>query len=197
MKNKIVLGFIFLCASTVTYAQDSGFYLGASVGQSDVDLGFSAGDVFDDLPSGVSISTDEEDTTYSFNVGYNLNENWSLDAAIVDLGEASISVTDGVDRGDVDVSVDGYTIGVTGSLPLSDRFKLFAKAGVLFWEGDIKATVSGEGTILSDSDDGNDAYYGFGAAYIIDQIELFIDYTFNEIDDVDVDVISVGIKYNF
>jgi hypothetical protein len=50
---------------------------------------------------------------------------------------------------------------------------------------------------VTDSDDGTDVYFGVGASYSFDKVDINADFVRYEVDGVDVDVISIGAAYRF
>jgi hypothetical protein len=81
--------------------------------------------------------------------------------------------------------------GLSGKLPLSDSVSLSARAGAYFWELDSKFAFQDtiEGNFSgSESDDGQDIYYGLGLD--IGWFGLF--YEVYDIDDEDVDFLGVS-----
>jgi OOP family OmpA-OmpF porin len=117
------------------------------------------------LPAATGSSTDDRDTTFSAAVGYTFNRFLSLELSYADLGEATSSqfstfalVTDRMGttmplnfRVDQKVSAETLSISVLGTLPLSERWTLFARGGYGFSESDVKirASFSTPGSIPS------------------------------------------------
>jgi OOP family OmpA-OmpF porin len=165
--------FSLVSASSVM-ASDRGFYLGASGGQSsadfDVDFDFILADTI--FPVRQS-NLDSEDTGFAIFGGYRFFRYLAVEAGYLDLGKLSytaVGSTPGLGLLPVAVGIDVETKGATGSvlgsLPLSDRFELFGRAGFLFADTEISATFSGGGfsDTASDSDNINYAELGIGAA---------------------------------
>lgn len=199
MKKELLITGLLATLISPAFAEGNGFYIGANIGKTDVDSGSYAEFILFPLPSEITESIDNDDTGYSINAGYNFNQYISIDASYIDLGEFSHSVEGGSSRGMESTSINGVTVGATGSLPLSENFKLYAKAGYLFWdlEEDFTETTPNfhaEGKYKAKN---NDVFYGVGAAYIIGKTELSLDYTFYAVEKIDIDLFSLGLKFNF
>lgn len=184
-----------------------GYYVDIGVGQAKADL---------DTPSGWN--DDDTDTAYSVGIGYKFNNYIAVEAGYLDLGKASQTGT-GTVTGTLYGSpfsatgtftgtyeVDGFYLGPVLSLPVADRLELNARAGVYFWDLDVRATAASftyggttyTGVTASGSDDGEDFYFGIGATYnATKNIAVGADWTRYDIDGTDVDVLSARLKYNF
>lgn len=157
---------------------DSGFYLGAGVGQGSVD-----GDL-DDGEGGFSF--DGDDTAYKLIAGYNLGIIPLIDLAAeieyVDFGKPE----DGGAELDVTAlaafGVVGVNLGPIG---------LFGKVGVASWDADV-STDFGSG-----SDDGTDPAYGIGARFQIASFQIRAEYEYFDVDDADADLLSASLLYTF
>ena len=178
MKKLLVPTFIAATSLSLTTiaAEDSGWFLGAAIGQSDVD-----------------ISAYDESTTYKLVTGYDFNKNWALGVEYIDMGDFDINGFPGVSA---DVEIDGFNFFGMFSIPVSDSFDLFAKAGAFHWEGD--ASISGGGLSISLDDDGTDFSWGVGAALnASDSASLFLEYQRFDVDGDDIDTITAGLLFRF
>src|SRR5262245_24371923 len=114
----LVVGSVALAllgASSVVRAADQGIYIGANIGGSNVDIDkddidAAVVDAFNSAGFAVidgDSSLDDSDTTWSLAVGYQFNPYIAVEAAWVDLGEATYkatgTVTDGFNTFDADV----------------------------------------------------------------------------------------------
>ena len=76
---KKALAFSLLFASGVAAAQQSGFYVGAGVGQGKVSIDNGASDALVNAgATNVSSSKDNTDTSYKIFAGYQINKNFSV-----------------------------------------------------------------------------------------------------------------------
>jgi len=170
--------------------------------------------------SGVTV--DDDDSEMMLGVGYRLTDNLAVEAAMGMGSEVSATTSGTVTgtlygksytaTGSVKVSAEtdnSFMLGGVYSAPINNQFSLNAKAGLLFWDVDYIASASGtltyDGTSYSGSTsetflskDGEDLYYGIGAAYAASEdVDIRADYMRTEIDDADIDVISLAAVVNF
>jgi len=172
-KVKIVfvcLAGFFLGMPTVAIAgADSGFYIGAGVGDASVkDTNF-----------------DESDSAYKLFGGYNIGfiplVDFAVEASYVDFGKPSTS------SGSVEVT----GLNAFGLAGLSfGPFGVFAKAGALSWNSD--STFNN----VSSSDSGSDPAYGVGARFAIGSFSVRAEYEVYDLD-ADLDMVSVSGVFTF
>jgi hypothetical protein len=167
--------------STSALAVDNGIYVGASVGESNVDLNDGGFDVDDNV------------TAYKLNVGWRILDWAGIEANYVDLGEFEGDFDDGTVSGAVDLESDGINFSGLLFLPVGP-VDLFARAGFISW--DTKAHLTGD-LDASDSDDGMDFSYGAGAQFRVWSLSLRAEYEVFDISPEKVDMISVGIMWTF
>lgn len=146
------------------------FYAGASVGKASVEADFF----------------DENDTSKKLIFGYVFDlpvVDFSLETSYVDFGSphrggAQIEIT-GLDA----FAVAGLDFGFMG---------VFAKAGVISWDGDSRL-----GT-FQESSSGTDSAYGIGARFNVASLFVRAEYEKFDIKDTDdVDMLSVGVVWRF
>ena len=152
-------------------AQDQGFYAGAGVGQSFVDEG-----IYDD-----------EDTAFSVFGGYQFNRYFALEAGYADFGKIEADVLA------PELEADSAYLTAVGSLPITEQFSAYAKAGFHAWN--LDAELPG----LIDSDDsGTDPTYGVGLQYrFTDLIALRGEYSRFEVEDADADLAQLQVRFDF
>lgn len=152
-------------------AQDPGFYVGAGAGQSFVD----------------ETGYDDEDTAFSAFGGYQFNRWFGLEAGYVDFGELE------PDLDGASLEADAVYFTAVGTLPFTDKFSGYAKAGFQRW--DVDAAIPGFGTA---DDSGNDPTYGVGLQYsFTDAVALRGEYSRFEFEDADVDLAQVQLRFDF
>lgn len=135
---------------------DHGFYIGAGGGISDFD-----GLICDDSDSPCDSSDNElldKDAAWQLFAGYQFNSNWSVEAGYTDLGRARNHDDEPDDRYYAEVA----TLGIVGSLPVTDRMALHAKVGGAYY--DVNRDDRSEGSSRY-SDDGLSYTFGLGASY--------------------------------
>ncbi|WP_111265453.1 outer membrane beta-barrel protein [Marilutibacter maris] len=149
-----------------------GFYAGAGVGQSLVDEG----------------RYDDEDTAFSAFGGYQFNRYFALEAGYADFGELESRDV----GGDLEAS-SGYLVAV-GSVPFGANLSGYAKAGLHRWDLDsaLPAVIGGR------DDSGTDPTYGIGLQYRFnDSLALRGEYSRFEIEDADLDLAQLQLRFDF
>jgi hypothetical protein len=158
---------------------DSGFYLGAGVGQAsvgDIDAG-------DDLGK---ISFKGDDTGYKAIVGYNFGI-----IPLLDLGVEAEYVDFG-NPDDGGVKADASAIAAFGVAGLNlGPFGIFAKVGAFNWDADVTDGID------SYSDDGTDAAYGAGVRFHIASFQIRAEYEYFDAGPAALDLISASLLYTF
>lgn len=100
------------------------------------------------------LSADETDVGWNFSLGYRVNNYLAAELAYVDSGEASLverygpistvlpipNPVTGITRS-YTVSSRGPALSVLGSLPLSSKWELFLRGGVLFAKQEVEARM--------------------------------------------------------
>ncbi|MEJ2463774.1 MAG: outer membrane beta-barrel protein [Candidatus Thiodiazotropha sp.] len=171
MKKYIQIAFMGFCfLSSAVYAQSG--YFGFGVGTANYS----------------EANFDESDTGLNIYGGFLANENLGFEISYTDFGKE-----EGNYLGyDASVEVTGLGLSAIGFLPLSNDFNLFGKVGLMAWDADI-----GLGP-FSDSTDGSDLLFGFGATYqISDQFSLRGAWEFVDLDEGELDMLSINAQINF
>lgn len=178
MESKLALIALALTLSLpgATHAQETGAYLDASVGRSDInESGWDNG------------------MSFSIGGGYSFNESISVEARYIDFGEFDDDLPPVWT-----LSGDAFVVDLVASYPLSERISIFAKLGFFSWDAEV--TEAGFGELASD--DGTDFTYGAGFKLrFTDQFSSYFQfkrYAF-EVDgeDLDLDDIGIGLQYRF
>jgi outer membrane immunogenic protein len=148
---------------------DSGFYIGAGVGDASVkDTNFDASDSAYKIFGG-------------YNIGFIPLVDFAVEASYVDFGKPSTS-TD---------SVEVTGLNAFGLAGLSfGPFGIFAKAGAISWDSD--STFGSTST----SDSGTDPAYGVGARFAIGSFSVRAEYEAYDLK-ADVDMVSVSGVFTF
>ena len=179
-KTLLIAVFGSSLAFTVSaHAGDTGLYVGGSVGQSTLKVN--------------DIDFDETDTTYKIFAGYMLLPFLGVEGGYVDFGGPNRNYSG---LGSVEFQVDGWEGFVVGNLPLGP-VDLFAKAGVLSYNVDVKTNGPVFGN-LSGNDSDEVGAYGAGAAVGLGPIKVRGEYTYYDVNHVDdAYLLSVGVTYQF
>ncbi|HEY9199377.1 MAG TPA: outer membrane beta-barrel protein [Gammaproteobacteria bacterium] len=184
-------------------AENSGWYVGAGVGQSSVDISGSEVDALtaaEGLTSTTSV--DDTDTAWKLFGGYRLTENFGIETAYMDYGSITSDTTVTAPVAgtiNIDLETTAWIIDAVGILPLNEQFELFGKLGVAMWdiEADVSAVAGGTAFGGSVEDDGSDFHFGVGAGYALtDTIGIRAEWERVNGDD-DLDAWTVGAQFGF
>ena len=175
MRNKLMLtpaAFLLgaLALGTTASAADNGFYLGASVGRSNVKID-------DDFAR-----IDEDDTAYKIIAGFRPLDFIGVEASYVNFGKPE----KGAQRADS----DGITAFVVGFLPVGP-VDVYAKGGLI--NADTSVVTAGRKVF---SEKGTEFAYGVGAQFRLLSLSVRAEYERFDIAD-DLDMLSIGVTYTF
>lgn len=164
---------------------DSGFYIGAGVGQGSVD------DDIDGAEGFGGGSFDGDDTAYKLIAGYNFGIIPLIDLGVeleyIDFGQPDDSI------GGLNVEVDANGIAAFGIAGVNlGPVGVFGKVGAISWDADVDVESLG-----SASDDGTDMAYGLGARLHIASFQIRAEYEFFDLDGTDADLLSASLIYTF
>jgi hypothetical protein len=175
MRKNIMTGLVAALALTSLPAvsADNGIYLGASVGQSGLQI--------DDF------NYDADATGYKIIAGWRFLDWLAVEGNYVDFGSGD----DRVAGSRIETEADGISLSAVGFLPVGP-VDLFARVGAIDWNADVSSPGVGRG-----SDDGTDLTYGVGAQVRVWSLSLRAEYEMFDIDDADVDMISLGVTWTF
>ena len=151
-------------------------YVGISYGQTDFDI---------------SVLDFDKGNGIGLRAGYQINNYTAIEGSYIDSGKADDN------DGSASWYLEGETlqIGARVSTDISNPFQAYIKAGYAFWDFDLDQTNTGQGT---ESDDGNDLFYGIGLAYSAGNAHrFFLEFQTLEADDTDIDTTSIGYEYRF
>ena len=177
MNNKFIANSIVglalatnVAASNAYAVELDDFYLGASAVQTFID----------------ERGLDEDTTGGKVFGGYKINQYFSVEASYYDF--------DTLEDRNNSLELDGFGLGVVASYPLTSNFSAFAKVGAHDW--DVKAGGQFVNALSQDSD--TDVFFGIGAKYkLTDALSLHAEAERFEVEDVDLDVASVGFTFDF
>ena len=173
--RKAILATGLLMASTAPMAADNGIYLGASLGQANVEA-----DTIQGLPK-----IDDEDTGFKFIAGIRPLDWFAVEASYVNFGE--------VKNGPLSVEADGISAFGVFFVPVGP-VDLFAKGGLITFENELK--FEDVGTLTRE--DGTDLAYGVGVQFRLLSLGVRAEYEIFDIDDVeDANFLSIGVTYTF
>lgn len=169
---------------TAAHAEnDQGFYLGAGVGQFNVQI-----DDIDDTDNAIE-RLDDDDNAWKLFAGYRFNPYISLEAAYIDFGGPSDRFETGGSSGDYSAELSGFAPYVIGTLPLGP-VELFGKIGYYFYDVDLNVDLDDVGgNVFHSSKSDEDLLYGAGVGMtFFDHLHARLEYEridSNVIDDAD------------
>jgi len=186
-----MLGATVMAAPAVSIAQargETGWYLGGNIGQSKLKDGCSG-------LGGSGISCDDKDTAFKILGGYNINRNFAAELGYTDLGKAKASGLGLTDE----LKATAWELSAVGSYPVANQFSVFGRLGLYF--ADAKENTNFVGNFKHTN---NDLTYGFGVRYdfsrevgVRGEWQRYSKVGGGDIGKSDVDVISVGVVWNF
>jgi OOP family OmpA-OmpF porin len=182
MKIQSILAVLVLAALTPSIASaDKGLFVAASVGSAELSESFDNFDI------------DADSTAYRFTVGWRLNDYFAIDGGYQNFGRFEQTVDDAGTPVNVSLKADGFTLGAIGSLPIGDRFSLFARAGAFFWDGDAEIN-----DVTAASPEETNFFFGVGARMALtERLSATVDGSRYDLDGTDSTILSAGIEFRF
>lgn len=172
--RKAILATALSLASAASMAADNGIYLGASIGDANIDIDQGLAQV------------DGDDTGFKFIAGIRPLDWFAVEASYVNFGEA--------EQGPFAADADGISAFGVFFLPVGP-VDVFAKGGLISFD----ASVERDG-IAGDvfREDGTDLAYGIGVQFRLLSLGVRAEYEKFDIDDIDdANMLSIGVTYTF
>ena len=212
-RTTCIVSVVMALAAAPAAAQEAGWYIGGSLGQSMVDI--SESDLTTDLNSiGITTSgmtTDEKDVGWKAILGYRAHRNFAVEGSYVNLGEFTARTTVSAINGiaitpqQLTVSVkakDVFSIAAVGILPIGNNLSAFAKLGAYSADAELHIAAAGS---LTESERDEGLLFGAGLNFdltrnisIRGEWERFADVgTDRTGGEGDVDLVSIGAVYRF
>ena len=164
-----------------TASAEKGLYFGGSIGSA------SLTERFDEFV------IDDDSTAYRITLGWQFSDFLGIEAGYHNFGRFEDSYTIDGEPIDLRLEADGFTLGATASIPLSQSFWLYGRAGAFMWDGDADVN-----SITDARPEETNPYYGGGAKVkMTERFSLVGDWTRYELKDTASDVISLGLTYRF
>jgi hypothetical protein len=178
MRKALIGVLLFLSSTLAAQAADNGIYVGASIGQGNID-------VDDDIFGSSGIDLDGDETGFKFIAGIRPLDWFGVELNYVDFGDVEDRTLQAKANG-----VSAFAVGFLAVGPVD----LYAKAGLINWE----TTVSQRGLGDLFRDDGTDPAYGVGVQFRLLSFAIRAEYEKFDLDNVDdVSMLSVGVTYTF
>ncbi len=217
--------------------EDRGFYIGLSHGETEFfndtslceefagDVGealsgeggssFLVSESFAELVYTTECTQRTSDDANKYFVGYRFSEVVAVELTSIDFGAAGLSLStdvaapSGSFSGDAEVKVEVEGISLAGlfSLPIGERFGLYARLGVLDWEANGRGTASGRlpdgsggSAAVNDefvaSESGTDVHYGVGGRFRVSN-HFAVRAEWERYEIADLNVLSAGVEFSF
>ena len=210
VKASGTLGFAVLVsiASPCVQADDSGWYIGANIGQSRsiIDHERIIGELQQQGFATTSISDDEYDFGYKAFGGYQFNQYLALEGGYFDLGQFGFSANTlpaGTLNGNI--RLRGANLDAIGFLPFTEKLSGFGRVGLNY--ADARDSFHGSGLVqVSDPSPQKKSFnykFGLGLQYeLTPSFATRLEAERYRIDDAignkgDIDLLSVGLVYRF
>lgn len=200
---KKIFGYLIVAScmasvSNLAHADSSGVYAAFDIGQHKMKEMCAA------EPGVTYTSCDDSDMAYRLGIGYQLNQNFGVEASYINLSDLAASGTYLGAAFTQKVSGDAFQFAVIGTAPINESFSVFGKVGVARASLDNDANVIGVGA-GKESANSTKATFGVGASYNINK-QMAIRAQYEDLgkwgDDATtgtskVNMFSVGIAYKF
>ena len=146
MQFRKIVGTCTLAAvmtSGAARAEETGFYLGAGVGESQQEAGVFSG----------------HDTALKLFGGWSINKYFAIEGGYIDAGTRS----DTIGNVDVDITSDGFLVEGLARWPLGNVIAPYAKFGYAFYDTTLRNSIGNQSFSASESD--SDFIYGGGLEF--------------------------------
>ncbi len=186
LASSALAAFALTAAMTARADVAPGFYAGAGFGTTELSE-----------ESLAAFTADDSDNGFKFFGGYSFNEYFAIEASYFDLGEASGTLEDSeIGEFDFDVGVSGMSASVIGRIPVAEMFSLFGRIGFASYDLEFGVSIPGIGS-GSESESETDMVYGGGGALSFGAFEVRAEYEVLNVEDGDVNMISLSGVYRF
>lgn len=170
-----LLAYSLLIAASPASAADRGFYAGAGLGQMNTEV--------DDV-LGLDYDFDEDDVGFKVFGGYQFFPWLGVEGAYLDGGSPSIKESRGDETLKLGIDVWSLVASAVFALPVGERFELFVKPGIAYW--DASTSLGFSSPTFSDSfreDDSGSAFFlGAGAGFeVTENFGLRLEYEWFEV----------------
>ncbi len=170
-------------------AQRGDFYIGGHLGIADVKV--RSGGAFDQIVDG-------DENVLSYEMGYDFSPHIGIEAAYHDLSKvdgAILPCAQDVRCSEIETTTKftALTLALTPRYPVTGRVSVFAKIGLVAWEGDVENAVENLDVDLDDLDQG-DTLIGVGVQVgLISRLDAVTQWqSFG-----DIEIVSAGLRLTF
>jgi hypothetical protein len=182
MLKRVLVTFAFFCTSIFCEGADLSTYLGGAIGQG-VEI-----EAVDD------VGAESSDPSLKLFGGIGIGENFAAEIAFHDFGTTTCCGPSYADFG-FERNGDAFSASVVALWPIK-RFRLFAKAGALWWNVDgHDLTIAGRRPYSSN---GVDLVAGAGGDIaVVSGLRIRLEWEHLKIDDDTADSVSIGALWQF
>jgi len=182
MSRRALVVVAFVCTPILCEGTDLSIYLGGSIGQG---VEIEAVD---------NVGTESSDPSFKFVGGVGIGDNIAAEIAYHDFGTTTCCGPSYADFG-FERNGDAFSTCAVALWPIN-RFRLFAKAGALWWDVDgHDLTIAGPRPY---SNDGVDLVVGAGSDIaVVSGLRIRLEWEHLKIDDADADSVSIGVLWQF
>jgi opacity protein-like surface antigen len=202
----VVASLVFLFGGSVVSAAESGWYIGAGVGESKIYDTSACSKVGGALEPGFSCRERTTDTAKRIFGGYRFNQYVSVETSYIDIGNFSASASgtkSGVPAtGSISLKASGITVDVDGVLPITEPFGLLGQIGIVRWRTTKSSSISTLGVSMTEDESttGVSLQIGAGVKYdftrdIRGRVELVRYPDTNGRSQIDVLLVSVAYRF--
>ncbi|MBC2730805.1 outer membrane beta-barrel protein [Thiobacillus sp.] len=207
MKLQHLASFALLALSTTAFAD--GFYGVGEITRSNLSLDRNHfdGALLANGATGLSSSDSGNSTKWRLQGGYRFNPNLAVEAGYIDFGKAKYTASYSGGSAQGSLKAGGVDVAALLSLPLSDSFSVFGKAGVVAAKVDSRLSASGAAVAASGDASTHVVrpLLGVGALYkLSDHVDLRADYDHvsglgksDKTGKMGANLFSLGLAYNF
>jgi hypothetical protein len=158
-----------------------GFYAGAGLGVTDIDIGIWG--------------NADQTATYKIFAGYELPKALGVEAGWVSLGGHE---NNRLGNAQGTLHTQGWTTAVTGRIPISKVFALYGKLGYFFWSTRFDADWSWGPPITSGNRNGGELFWGGGMRFNVKRVAFLGEYERYTTGDLgDHKAFSFAVRYTF
>jgi OmpA-OmpF porin, OOP family len=160
--------------------EQSGFYVGASVGEATNASGEFKG----------------SDFAFELSGGYAFNQYLGFEVAYIDTGTQD----DTIGLVAVETESSGVITSALFRLPFGETFAMFGKVGYVFYDSETTAHIDGVGNAASEreSNSDEDLIHGIGLDVAVSgSLEFRAEYEAVDVSDGDFRIVSAGVVYKF
>lgn len=181
-KTILCLGLLAAAASTQAIAQDTRWYIGAAVGQSNFSGNFTP------------YSVDNKDISTSIAAGYNFSKFVGLELGLLDFGKAKVT---GIYQGvpfSSDAKAPSAHVSLILTAPVDDAISIYGRIGAASTDRKVVACVSGGCGTTSDRK--TEVVYGIGLGYAFTK-RLTGTLEYLKLNDSKISAINAGVRFGF